>query len=70
VAVVDLSGDGTATGQFTCMVVDYVVVLGSFSTATTNADGSIQLQGTASLFFVDGTSGMDLPTTSPFGKAG
>lgn len=53
-------GDGTASGQFACAVVDFGVALGSFSTATVNADGSVQLQGTCSVFFVDGTEADDI----------
>jgi hypothetical protein len=47
--------DGTTTGQFTCVVIDCCVALGSFDRSTLNDDGSVKLEGTTSVFFVDGT---------------
>src|SRR5438128_6330078 len=47
--------DGTTAGQFTCMVIDFGIALGSIDRSTVNDDGSIKLEGTTSIFFVDGT---------------
>jgi hypothetical protein len=52
--------DGTTAGQFTCMVIDFGLALGTFSSSTVNSDGSIKLEGTSSIFLVDGTVAEDI----------
>jgi hypothetical protein len=55
-----LQDDGTTAGQFTCVVVDFGVALGTINSSTVNDDGTIKLDGTASVFFTDGTVAEDI----------
>jgi hypothetical protein len=52
---------GDARGQFASVIVDFAVVIGTFSRGTVNDDGSVTLEGTASGFFLDGTVSEDFP---------
>jgi hypothetical protein len=39
--------DGNTQGEFTCMIVDFVILLGSLDRGTVQDDGSVLLEGTA-----------------------
>src|SRR5437899_2757332 len=62
--------DGTTAGQFTCMVIDFGIALGSFDRSTVNDDGSMKLEGTTSIFFVDGTVVEDIALSVVFWEGG
>jgi hypothetical protein len=42
-----MQDNGDTQGQFTCVIVDFVVVIGNFTHGTMNSDGSVKLEGTA-----------------------
>jgi hypothetical protein len=65
-----LQAGGTAAGTFTCMVVDSGVVLGTFDSSTVNGDGSITLEGSCSVFFVNGTVAEDIDLRVTFWEGG
>jgi hypothetical protein len=50
-----------ASGEFTFVIVDFAVVIGDFTRATVNDDGSVRLEGTATAFHLDGTVSEDFP---------
>ena len=50
-----------ARGEFTSVIVDYAVIIGNFSSGSSNSDGSVTLAGTASAFLLDGTVSEDFP---------
>jgi hypothetical protein len=56
-----IQDDGTTAGQFTCVITDFVVVLGNLDRATMNGDGSIKLEGTAIAMLMDGTLFEEIP---------
>ena len=62
-----LQDSGDAQGQFTCMIVDFVVVIGNFTHGTMNSDGSITFQGIASLILLpSGQLAEDFPYSVDF----
>ncbi len=59
--VATIQDDGTTTGEFTCVITDFVVLLGNVTKATMNSDGSIRFDGTLSRILFDGSVKEDIP---------
>jgi hypothetical protein len=59
--IATVQDDGTTTGEFTCVITDFVIVLGNITKTTVNADGSVRFDGTSDIFLIDGTVNEDVP---------